>query len=68
MKKEYIILVIVIAALVLYLALRKSGVPAEMHIYEKGKHGFGLAPDDPVLSSWAKRCEDWMQIRGLLKQ
>ncbi len=43
-----------------YLALREAGVPAEMHIYERGKHGYGLAPKDPILSSWAKRCEDWM--------
>jgi len=49
-----------------YLALRKAGVAAEMHIYEKGGHGFGLAPDDPVLSSWPRRCADWMRRRGLL--
>ena len=28
-----------------YMALRKAGVPAEMHIYERGPHGVGLAPD-----------------------
>ncbi len=49
-----------------YLALRKSGVPAEMHIYEQGRHGFGLAPDDPVLSSWPKRCQDWLAVRRFL--
>jgi acetyl esterase/lipase len=49
-----------------YLALRKAGVPAEMHIYEKGRHGVGLAPADPVLSSWADRLADWFRIRGLL--
>jgi len=49
-----------------YLALREAGVPAEMHIYERGKHGYGLAPNDPILSSWTKRCEDWMKVRGLL--
>ncbi len=51
-----------------YLALRQAGVPAELHIYERGEHGFGLAPKDPVLSSWPKRCEDWMRGRGLLSQ
>ena len=35
-----------------YLALRKAGVPAEMHIYETGPHGGGLAARDPVLSTW----------------
>ncbi len=51
-----------------YLALRKAGVPAEMHVYEKGDHGFGLAPKDPVLSTWPERCRAWMDVRGLLKQ
>ncbi len=49
-----------------YLGLRKAGVPAELHIYEKGRHGFGLAPNDPVLSSWPGRLLDWMKGRGLL--
>ena len=49
-----------------YLALRKAGVPAEMHLYEHGRHGVGLAPADPVLSSWGERLTDWMRGRGLL--
>jgi acetyl esterase/lipase len=49
-----------------YLALRKAGVPAELHIYEKGRHGVGLAPTDPVLSSWPDRLEAWLKGRGLL--
>jgi acetyl esterase/lipase len=49
-----------------YVALRKAKVPAELHIYETGKHGVGLAPKDPVLSSWTARLEDWMKGRQLL--
>lgn len=49
-----------------YLALRAAGVPAELHIYAKGQHGVGLAPKDPVLSSWPARLKDWMQIRGII--
>jgi acetyl esterase/lipase len=49
-----------------YLALRKAKVPAEMHIYQNGKHGVGLAPTDPVLHSWAARLTDWFRTRGLL--
>lgn len=49
-----------------YMALRKAGVDAEMHIYEQGHHGVGLAPYDPALSSWPERCEDWLRTRGLL--
>lgn len=51
-----------------YLALRKAGVPCELHIYERGGHGFGLAPDDPVLASWPRRCADWLRRRGLLEK
>jgi acetyl esterase/lipase len=53
-------------SILFYLALRKAGVPAEMHIYEKGGHGFGLAPNDPVLSTWPDRCIAWMRVRGIL--
>ncbi|MGH9160585.1 MAG: alpha/beta hydrolase [Vicinamibacteraceae bacterium] len=49
-----------------YLALRRAGIPAELHIYEQGRHGVGLAPDDPVLSSWPDRLVDWLKVRGLL--
>lgn len=49
-----------------YLALRRAKVPAEMHIYQKGRHGVGLAPADPVLSSWGRRLADWLRMRGLL--
>jgi dipeptidyl aminopeptidase/acylaminoacyl peptidase len=43
-----------------YLGLRKAGVPAEMHIYQRGRHGVGLAPTDQVLSSWSDRLADWL--------
>jgi acetyl esterase/lipase len=49
-----------------YTALRKAGVPAELHIYEHGGHGFGLAPYDPVLSSWSARLADWLRVHGFL--
>ena len=49
-----------------YLALRRAGVPAELHIYERGRHGVGLAPNDSVLSSWPQRLADWLRVRGLL--
>lgn len=49
-----------------YLALREHGVPAELHIYEQGQHGVGLAPGDPILSTWTYRLADWMKGLGLL--
>jgi acetyl esterase/lipase len=50
-----------------YLALRKANVPAEMHIYERGPHGVGLAATDEALSSWPARLADWLRVRGLLR-
>lgn len=49
-----------------YLALKKAGVPAELHIYRYGGHGYGLAPFDPVLSSYALRLADWLRGIGVL--
>jgi acetyl esterase/lipase len=49
-----------------YLALRKAGVPAELHIYERGPHGVGLAQTDEALASWPGRLADWLRVRGLL--
>ncbi|HVW86629.1 MAG TPA: alpha/beta hydrolase, partial [Bryobacteraceae bacterium] len=37
-----------------YLALRKAGVKAEMHIFQNGPHGVGLGMDNPALSEWPK--------------
>jgi len=51
-----------------YQALRKANVPAELHIYEKGPHGVGLAQKDAVLSSWPDRLAAWLGVRGLLKK
>lgn len=51
-----------------YMALRKAGVPAEIHIYERGPHGVGLAPTDEALSSWPARLADWLRIHGLLSR
>jgi acetyl esterase/lipase len=51
-----------------YLALRKAGVPAEMHIYEQGRHGVGLGHTDVALASWSERLAQWMMIRGLLRR
>ncbi len=46
-----------------YLALRKNKVPAELHIFEKGPHGVGLAPKDPVLSIWPQLLASWLKAR-----
>lgn len=50
-----------------FLALRKAQVPAELHIYSTGGHGFGLRPNGtqaPI--DWPGRAELWLKTRGLI--
>jgi acetyl esterase/lipase len=54
-------------ALAYYTALRKNGVEAEMHIFEHGRHGVGLAPTDWVLSSWADLLAKWLVRHNITK-
>jgi acetyl esterase/lipase len=54
-------------SVVTYLALKRAGVAAELHVYATGGHGFGLRPTDNPCSTWPQRCADWMRSQGLLK-
>jgi acetyl esterase/lipase len=56
-------------SLMFYSALRKAGVPVEMHIFLKGKHGYGLGlgKNKGEVSNWPVLCEKWMQIIGITK-
>jgi acetyl esterase/lipase len=58
-------------SILFYAALKKHGVPAELHIYEKGVHGVGLAPaekfKDPALSTWPDRLNEWLVRKGYAK-
>jgi acetyl esterase/lipase len=50
-----------------FLALRKAGVPAELHIYSTGGHGFGMRPNKTQApGDWPGRLEGWLKARGLL--
>lgn len=44
-----------------YLALKESKVPVEMHLYEKGGHGFGLGKEN-TSQFWTKDCENWLKM------
>lgn len=46
-----------------YLALKKNGVTAELHLYEKGGHGFGLGVND-TSKYWTRDCEEWLRANG----
>jgi len=48
-----------------YLALRKAKVPAELHIFEKGQHGFGMSLNNPA-TSWTPLCTNWFRVNGLI--
>jgi len=49
-----------------YLALKKAKVPVEMHLFENGPHGVGMALNDPSLSSWPNLLMNWLRARGML--
>jgi acetyl esterase/lipase len=49
-----------------YLALRKAGVPAEMHIFRNGPHGTGLGMTDTALSEWPRLLANWLRVSGFL--
>jgi acetyl esterase/lipase len=51
-----------------YLALRRAGVPAELHIYQHGQHGLGLAAGHPGTANWPAQCVDWMRGLKMLPQ
>lgn len=48
-----------------FLALRKAGVEAELHVYGDGGHGFGMKPVPQDIRTWPDRCADWLRSRGL---
>jgi acetyl esterase/lipase len=52
--------------LVYYRALKNAKVPAEMHLYPAGGHGYGLRSAVAPLNTWPKRAEEWMRASGLL--
>ncbi|MEM8967244.1 MAG: alpha/beta hydrolase [Bacteroidota bacterium] len=49
-----------------YLALREKNIPAELHVFEKGRHGLGMGSRYSAFSAWPELCEAWMLERGLL--
>jgi len=49
-----------------YLALRKHKIPAELHIYQKGRHGLGLAKDTAGTATWSDLCRIWLQNNGFV--
>ena len=51
---------------VMYLALKRSGTPVELHIFANGNHDFGVRQNDKLASSWMELCLRWLRSFGLL--
>ena len=54
-------------SVLMYLALKKAGVSAELHIYANTAHDFGVRAGDHRYGSWMKTCERWMRAQGFLR-
>lgn len=52
----------------LFARLREHGVPAELHAYAKGGHGYGMRPSDNPVSKWNKQLHAWLQSSGFLSR
>jgi acetyl esterase/lipase len=50
-----------------FLALRKAGVPVELHVFERGPHGVGLAMEDPALSEWSRLLTNWLRVHAVIE-
>jgi acetyl esterase/lipase len=57
-----------IEAATLYLAYKQLNLPAELHIFTKGGHGFGMRQDGNPINEWPARCADWLRSMGYLAQ
>lgn len=53
-------------SLVYYAALRKAGVPAELHVFMKGGHAFGLRRTEAPITRWPDLLETWLQMIGII--
>jgi acetyl esterase/lipase len=51
-----------------YLALHQAKVPAELHTFENGPHGLGMAQQDSAVSTWPGLLRNWLNTRGLLTE
>jgi acetyl esterase/lipase len=54
-------------ALSYYAALKKAGVPVEMHLYAQGGHGFGLRPTKLPVTRWPQLVETWLTAIGMIQ-
>jgi acetyl esterase/lipase len=53
-------------SVVMYLALKRAGIPTELHVYATGDHDFGVRQNEKLPSSWPSLCVRWLRCQGLL--
>ena len=53
-------------SVLMYLALRRAGVPAELHVYAGAAHDFGVRASDQPCSTWTAACAAWLRHQGFL--
>lgn len=51
----------------MYLALKRAGIPTELHVYAKGEHGFGVRKKGQLTDVWTEACVAWLRHLGMLK-
>lgn len=49
-------------------ALSEAGVPFELHVFEDGRHGLGLAEEHPSCRQWLASCKTWLQQHRFVKE
>jgi acetyl esterase/lipase len=54
-------------SVLMYLALRKAAIPAELHVYAGATHDFGVRTNDHSCSIWTQACVNWLRQGGFLK-
>jgi acetyl esterase/lipase len=56
-----------LSSVLLYAALKRAKVPAELHVYASGGHGYGMRAGNPAAEDWPKQCEKWLKGHGLIE-
>jgi acetyl esterase/lipase len=55
-------------SVIMYLAMKRAGVPAELHVFASGGHGFAVRPIDQPCAAWTRSCVDWLAHQGILRR
>jgi acetyl esterase/lipase len=52
---------------IMYRALKRAGVPVELHVYSKSTHDFGVRKVDRPCDAWTRTCAEWLRYQGFVK-